>query len=136
MPPWGHIAESLLEALPDWGYRGLSRFGPRDGAVIPGLVQVNAHCDLIKWRPAPHFRGEAKCLWHLTTHLAGRRRGCMDPTEPTGVLTHAEDLDADCHAFLGRLLEFTVGHPAARWLHPTELFPPPPETVAATENAT
>ncbi len=122
VPPWGHIAGEMVAVLPGLGYQGLSRFDPRATPGTPGLMEVNAHCDVIKWRPEPHFRGEAKCLWHLVNHLRGRRRGSMDPDEPTGVVTHAYDLDDASFAFLKDLLQLTRGHPAAEWLAPRTVF--------------
>jgi hypothetical protein len=130
VPPWGHIAASMVNALPPWGYRGLSRFDPRALDTVPGLVQVNAHCDLIKWRPEPHFRGEAKCLWHLVNHLQGRRSAGMDTDEPTGVLTHAYDMDPACYAFLEDLFGLTLAHSAAEWLQPKDVFPSLPSSAA------
>jgi hypothetical protein len=55
-------------------------------------------------------------------HLLARREGQVDPTEPTGLLTHHHDLDSAGWAFLEALLSRLVTHPAAA-------FPPLPSLL-------
>lgn len=126
VPPWNRIDASLLPALRDAGFRGLSTFAARPCAEpVPGLRQTNTHVDLVDWRGGRRFRGEARCLDDLVAHLEARRGGVADAREPTGLLTHHLAHDEGCWAFLGALLERTRDHPGARWLEPVEVWSGP-----------
>jgi hypothetical protein len=113
VPPWNRIAPGVRDALPGAGYRVLSTFGPRAAAVpSPGLRALNTHVDPIEWRAGKRFGGAAWTLDQITTHLADRRLGRVDPAEPTGLLTHHRDLPPAAWAFLEALLERLLSHPA------------------------
>jgi hypothetical protein len=112
-PPWNRIAPTLREALPGAGYRVLSTFGPRAAAAAGvGLRALNTHVDPIQWRAGKRFGGAAWTLDQITTHLAERRRGDVDATEPTGLLTHHRDLTPVAWAWLDELLGRLRAHPA------------------------
>ncbi|HSB82422.1 MAG TPA: polysaccharide deacetylase family protein [Candidatus Methylomirabilis sp.] len=114
VPPWNRIAPAVIAELPRLGYRGLSTFGPRRVArPVPGLLQVNCHVDPILWREGRRFAGPAVTLDRLRAHLLDRREGRVDPSEPTGLLTHHRDLDPAGWAFLEDLLGRLKTHPAA-----------------------
>ncbi|MEZ5668227.1 MAG: hypothetical protein R3F55_12470 [Alphaproteobacteria bacterium] len=121
VPPWNRIDPAVTAVLPQWGYRGLSGFGPRTATA--GLVSVNTHIDPIAWRGDRGFAGEAAVLGQALAHLAARREGTVDPAEPTGLLTHHADHDPATWAFLAGFLEAVAGHPHARLLAPQALFP-------------
>ncbi|MDB5407062.1 MAG: hypothetical protein JWL84_1974 [Rhodospirillales bacterium] len=124
-PPWNRVAEALLPLLPDAGYIGVSTFGPRRTALPhPALVQANTHVDLVDW-PHRSFVGAPRALGLLVGHLAARRSGRVDASEPTGILTHHLLLDRDGAGFLGRLVAVTCRHPATRWLTAAEVFAAP-----------
>jgi hypothetical protein len=123
-PPWNRIAAALTPLLPQAGFRGLSTYGPRAAAGEGGLTRVNTHVDLVEWRRRG-FVGVAAALGRLVGHLQARRTGVVDPTEPTGILTHHQLLDAEAAAFVEHLLALTRRHPAARWLGAAEAFSPP-----------
>ena len=113
VPPWNRIAPALQEALPGAGYRILSTFGPRAAAAADaGLRSLNTHVDPIQWRAGKRFGGAAWTLGQLTTHLADRRRGRVDATEPTGLLTHHRDLTPAAWACLDGLFTRLRAHPA------------------------
>jgi len=125
VPPWNRVAPAVLAGLPRLGYRALSAFGPRAVAEpVPGLLQVNCHADPIVWREDKRFAGASATLERLWAHLAARREGQADASEPTGLLTHHRDMDALCWAFLEELLGRLRSHPAAS-------FPPLPSLLAA-----
>jgi hypothetical protein len=114
VPPWNRIAPPVVAGLPQVGYRGLSAFGPRAAAEpSPDLLQVNCHADPILWREGKRFAGAAATLDRLRTHLAARREQHVDPTEPTGLLTHHRDIDPAGWAFLEEVLTRLRAHPAA-----------------------
>jgi len=125
-PPWNRFKRSLAARLPDAGLRGLSGYGSRDSAqAAPGVCQVNSHVDIIDWRGTRGFVGEEAALRAAVKHLAARRSGAADPTEPTGWLTHHAVHDAAAWQFLEHLFERTRKH-GARWIDPRELFPSRP----------
>jgi hypothetical protein len=123
VPPWNRIAADVVSALPALGYRGLSTFGARrERMPVAGLVQCNAHADVIAWHDGRRFVGDDEAAALLATHLASRREARVDPEEPTGLLTHHLDFDAAAWKFIGRLFAFTREHPALRWVTPAAAF--------------
>lgn len=123
VPPWNRIAAPLVPMLPEIGYAGLSTWKPRTRAhPVQGLAQVNTHVDIIEWRGSRRFIGEKKALGGLIRHLEGRRTGKFDFDEPTGLLTHHLEHDADCWGFLTRLFRELSGQSAASWVSPNGLF--------------
>ncbi len=127
VPPWNRIAPGLLPRLPGLGLRGLSTYRARAAAEpVPGLVQTNAHVDLMRWPEPRGFRGEAEALALLVGHLRARRLGEADADEPTGLLSHHAAHDEAGWAFLERLLARLGEHPAARFVTAGEAFAPPP----------
>ena len=132
VPPWNRIDPALIACLPRLGFRGLSTYGPRAAAEpAPGLIQVNTHLDIIDWRGSRSFVGEEKALGQLSAHLRARRMRSVDPTEPTGLLTHHLAHDAGAWDFVTALLTRIACHRAARWMAPSEAFSvPSPARVA------
>jgi peptidoglycan/xylan/chitin deacetylase (PgdA/CDA1 family) len=116
VPPWNRIAPAVREALPRAGYRTLSTFGARPTAgTADGLRELNTHVDPIRWRSGKGFGGAAWTLDQLTAHLAARRRGQVDATEPTGLLTHHRELTPAAWACLAELLGRLRVHPAVQF---------------------
>jgi predicted deacetylase len=114
VPPWNRIAPAVRDALPGAGYRILSTFGPRSGPMAgTPLRALNTHVDPIHWRAGKRFRGAAWTLDQVARHLADRRTGRVDSSEPTGLLTHHRDLSPPAWACLDELLGRLRGHPAA-----------------------
>lgn len=121
VPPWNRIAPHLVAMLPEIGFAGLSRFGPRRRAqAVSGLAQINTHVDIIDWRGSRGFVGEEAALGAIVEHLAARRGGLADTDEPTGILTHHRDHDGACWAFLATLLTRLAGQ--AAWRSAQALF--------------
>ena len=124
VPPWNRIAPHLVPMLPEIKFAGLSRFGPRKRAqAVSGLAQCNTHVDIIDWRGSRGFIGEDAGLRAIVDHLAARRGGAVDASEPTGILTHHRDHDEACWEFLGALMSRLAGHGA--WRSARALFGAP-----------
>ncbi|MBX2884945.1 MAG: hypothetical protein KTR32_33625, partial [Granulosicoccus sp.] len=88
VPPWNRIAAELIKPIAEHEFCGVSAFGPRgDKHPEPGLTIVNSHCDPIRWKSGPRFRGVTKSISQLLEHLQARRAGSVDATETTGLLT-------------------------------------------------
>ncbi|HEX6136791.1 MAG TPA: polysaccharide deacetylase family protein [Casimicrobiaceae bacterium] len=123
VPPWNRIAADVLEDLPGAGFAGLSCFGPRATArPVDGLLQVNAHVDLIAWRRDRSFIGADAAIERLAAHLRARRIGEADAGEPTGVLTHHLAFGGDAFAFLDELMARTCARGASAWLPARSVF--------------
>lgn len=121
-PPWNRISPRTVQHLADLGYRLLSTSHPR-AAQRPtdGLMQVNIHVDPIRWKEGPRFRGTARILDAICTHLADRRTCRVDGTEPTGILTHHLQTDDRVWSFLDDFF----GHLSSRsvtWLRLADIL--------------
>lgn len=127
VPPWNKMDAELLPYLPVMGYRGASASYKRHRPVPPGDLRVaDAHCDLLTWKDKAHgakFAGSEKCVNALVEHLRDKRTNKADEAEPTCILTHHLEMNADAWAFLDALLNVTRVHPAVAWLSPADIWP-------------
>jgi hypothetical protein len=123
VPPFHGFDDRFLSLLPQNQIPSISRKGPRASRfAAKGLLQVNAHIAPTRWTAPPSFGDDAPYLIALVDHLCGRRTGRYDAAEPTGLLTHHLYHDDGSDEFVSRLVNMTSQHPAARWLHGTEVF--------------
>ncbi|MEO0939353.1 MAG: polysaccharide deacetylase family protein [Pseudomonadota bacterium] len=119
VPPWTRIAPATEAELPKWGFPVLSNGGARAQLPdIPGLQRFNIHFDPILWKGGARFRGVERTLKSLIAHLAWRR--AHDPEEPTGMVTHHLETDADTWAFQEELLVRLAGR--VRWVSLPEVM--------------
>ena len=117
VPPWNRVAPDLIQRLPELGFRGLSTHLARPARrAAPGLIQVNCHADLMRWKEPRGFLGTAQSIELIVAHLTARRQGRSDPDEPTGILTHHRVHDAPLWDFLEDLLALLNTHPAAQFM--------------------
>ena len=122
-PPWHGFDSRFLPLLRSNGIAGISRKGPRPALfAAESIVQANAHMAPIKWGSSPSFGDEARYLDQAIDHLRGRRLGCFDPTEPTGLLTHHLLQDDKSYAFISRFTAIVSEHPACVWMDATHMF--------------
>lgn len=136
VPPWNRIADDLVAALPGTALHGLSCFGARAArAPASGIVQVNAHVDLIAWRRDRRFIGAAAALARMAAHLHARRVGEADADEPTGMLTHHLVCEDDAFAFVDACCAFVGAHPGAAWLDVDAVFDAPAARVTSARSA-
>ncbi|MFO1160051.1 MAG: polysaccharide deacetylase family protein [Reyranellaceae bacterium] len=120
VPPWNRIALPLVPTLPEIGFTGLSTFGPRRRPrPVRGLTEINTHVDLIDWKGARGFVGEAAALGMLVDAL-GRARTAS--AEPVGVLSHHLAMDGEAWDFLRSLLETATKLPGLGIRPASELF--------------
>lgn len=124
-PPWNDVHPALPGALRLCGHRGFSAWGEISAAARP--FRIDAHLDLMRWRPAARFRGEAGMWLALRRALAERRRAGRWEA-PIGVLTHHLVHDEAAWAFLRRLLDWTRQRPELAWTDAATLFPEAGET--------
>ncbi len=116
VPPWNRIAPKAVEALPGIGYRGLSTWKPRLRVKpFPGLVQVNAHLDVIDWRRGQVVKDERLVAAVLLRKLRWRRADPARASEPLGLLTHHKLWNPEKEKLVLQLLDATRRHPAVIW---------------------
>ena len=122
VPPWNRIDADVVAHLAAIGFHGLSTLGPRAAVhAAPGIVQCNAHVDLIAWRRDRAFVGPDAAIDRMLDHLRARRDDRVDAAEPTGILTHHLAMDAAGWQFLADLMERTRKY-GARWLDVQAVF--------------
>jgi hypothetical protein len=121
-PPWNRFPARLAAHLAP-AYRGLSQYGARKTPEpFPGLRQVNTHADIVAWQSGRGFVGEETALQLMLAHLAARRAGTADASEPTGLLTHHACHDGAAWDFLERLFETTQTAAGVCWRDAADLF--------------
>ncbi len=123
VPPWNRIDDAIVAKLPGAGYGGISRFRARTRPeAAPGLTQVNTHVDIIDWPGGRGYRGDEAVLGQLCEHLAARRQGAVDASEPTGLLTHHLEHDEASWTFIETFLERTAASAVDMWKAACEIF--------------
>jgi hypothetical protein len=100
VPPWNNAHPTLVKALGLQGL-GLSCYGELSGEGPP--ARLDAHLDVMRWKPHPRFRGAVRFLLRARRLLAERRRRGLW-NEPLGLLTHHLDHDAPTWRFLDAFL--------------------------------
>lgn len=108
VPPWNNAHPILKQALGLKGL-GLSCYGDMRGQAEPD--RLDAHLDIMRWKPQPRFRGAVRFLLRTRRLLAERRRKAAWD-EPLGLLTHHLDHDEEAWRFLEAFLP--VAKPVAR----------------------
>lgn len=122
-PPWNRFAAALPARLADCGLFGLSGFKPRTRRMAaPGVVVANAHVDLIAWRAGRTGKPAAAIGREVAAHLANRRIGAVDASEPTGLLTHHLVMDATAWSSLEFLLRRLARDRRVAWPTPADIF--------------
>ena len=115
VPPWNRIDPAVASGLTRIGFRGLSAFGRHPKAPrIEGLARLDTQADVIDWRGTRGFVGTGVAVAQLVADLAARRRGEVEPTRPTGLLTHHLVHDRAVWSFLAELIE--VVSQGVRWM--------------------
>jgi hypothetical protein len=108
VPPWTNAHPTLKRAL---GLQGLSLscYGKVRSEAEPD--RLDAHLDIMRWKPQPRFRGAVRFLLR-TRRLLAERRAKRAWHEPLGLLTHHLDHDEDAWRFLEVFLP--IARPIAR----------------------
>jgi peptidoglycan/xylan/chitin deacetylase (PgdA/CDA1 family) len=100
VPPWNNAHPTLKRALGLQGL-GLSCYGELRSEAEP--TRLDAHLDVMRWKPQARFRGALRFLLRARRLLAERRlKELWD--EPLGLLTHHLDHDESVWRFLESLL--------------------------------
>lgn len=109
VPPWNNAHPTLVKAL---GLQGLSLSGYGGVRDEGPPARLDAHLDVMRWKPRPRFRGALRFLLRARRLLAERREQGLW-REPLGLLTHHLDHDPSTWRFLEAFLAVSmfVGRP-------------------------
>ena len=116
VPPWNSLTPNVSEAIGLCDYSAVSGWG---GDRAPG--RLDAHIDLMRWKPSPRFAGRARVLGRLRRQLRQRRRDARWD-QPIGLLTHHLAHDEAAWRFLETLLQFPPLERMADWPDAATLF--------------
>ncbi|APG88659.1 hypothetical protein SAMCCGM7_pC1471 (plasmid) [Sinorhizobium americanum CCGM7] len=123
VPPWNRIDAQIVAGLGAVGFRALSVFGSERGGkaaalLRPGLQIINTHVDVIDWRGTRGCRDHAQ----IVRDILARLEQVVNGGGSVGILTHHLVHDENVWAFLSKLFEVTVTHPASRWRKVSDLI--------------
>ncbi len=119
VPPWNRIAPEIVEGLSKLGFTMLSTSGPRKAPfAAPGVAQVNTHLDPIDWRGTRSAVDVDVLVGTVCKHLADRRAGRADNSEPYGILTHHLVHDEAIWQVTQEILTRLLEGPATVWVAP------------------
>jgi hypothetical protein len=123
VPPWNRITARAVPHLSKLGFKGLSTWKPRlQKFAAPGLIQVNAHLDVIDWRHDRVLKTEKIIAGLLLRKLRWRREKAARMEEPLGLLTHHAYWNARKEKLLANLLATLTAHPAVRFVRASDAF--------------
>ncbi len=123
VPPWNRIAPDVLPLLPRAGLTGLSTFKRRVSAEpVPGLRQINTHCDPIAWRKGGGLAPEAELVRAVTENCLALAGQPAQQREAFGLLTHHLVHDEAIWAFVHRLLSTMAASGAVRFVSARTIF--------------
>ena len=123
VPPWNRITARAVPHLPKLGFKGLSTWKPRPQKfAAPGLLQVNAHLDVIDWRHERVLKSEKVLAGLLLRKLRWRREKASRMDEPLGLLTHHAYWNGRKEKLMASLLGMLTAHPAVRFVKASEAF--------------
>lgn len=110
VPPWNRIHPTYTAIIAEFGFKGLSTFGPRvASADAAALTIINTHVDPINWRGNRDLVDPAQLVAQTVQLLENRRTGMADATEPLGLLTHhlvhTEAIWEFAETWLGEMLD-------------------------------
>jgi hypothetical protein len=121
-PPWNDVHPDLEAALCSRRYEGWSAHGGLGKpGLSKGLVRLDVHLDLLRWRGGARFRGRGRFLGALATEMRRRRKaGLWDA--PIGLLTHHLVHDEAAWTFLAAFLHWSLGQRQFAWLDLPEVI--------------
>lgn len=118
VPPWDHAHACLDTALRTTGFMGRS-----GGGVLQseGLVTIDAHLEVLRWKGGARFRGEGRFM-HRLVRLCCERRRARQWTKPIGIVTHHLQHDEASWKFLERFVPWARCNSAIVWRSLPELL--------------
>jgi len=113
VPPWNHFASEYLPLLKSYQFiSGRDYTVARDWRMVPSIP---ADVDVLRWGPAPHFRGTERLISEICKQLAARRK--ENRKDPVGILLHHLNMDHASWEFMNSLAGVLQGHAAVNLLN-------------------
>lgn len=112
VPPWNHFAREHLSQLKAYAF-----IAGRNDTVAPDdkdIPSIAADVDILRWKPAPHFRGSKRLIKIISRQLRARR--IQNRQDPVGILLHHLQMDNRAWAFIEALTEILHAHPSVTFL--------------------
>ena len=108
VPPWGHIAESVIEQVSTIGIKGISLIGDHD-KIYPNLINNNVHVDIHSWKTESDtsyeviIRDYNQIIDDVNNKI--KKEKSDDDCLTIGILTHSQIMgNNDWHIF-GKLVK-------------------------------
>jgi len=108
VPPWGHIAESVIEQVSTIGIKGISLIGDHD-KMYPNLINNNVHVDIHSWKTESDtsyeviIRAYNQIIDDVNNKI--KKEKSDDDCLTIGILTHSQIMgNNDWHIF-GKLVK-------------------------------
>jgi hypothetical protein len=139
VPPFGRVSRTLVRALPDIGFSGISgaagwlerklaqlsdwniRIPTRSLLWRSGMPRLDVQIDPIDWRKRT-ARDPAVISQALVRCLRARRNGLLAPSLPIGLVTHHLDHDENIWRACDAALRLIRRHEATQFLHIRQFF--------------
>jgi len=113
VPPWNHFASEYLPLLKNYQFvSGRDYTVARDWRRLPSIP---ADVDVLRWTPAPHFRGTKRLIREVCGQLRARRK--ENRKDPVGILLHHLNMDDASWEFMNSLAGVLHGHVAVNLLN-------------------
>ena len=108
VPPWGHIADSVIEQISTIGIKGISMIGDRD-KIYPDLINNNVHVDIHSWitESASSYEVNIRSYNQIIDDIFNKIKieKSDDECLTIGILTHSQIMgNNDWHIF-GKLVK-------------------------------
>ena len=108
VPPWGHIADSVIEQISTIGIKGISMIGDRD-KIYPNLINNNVHVDIHSWKTesASSYEVNIRSYNQIIDDIFNKIKieKSDDECLTIGILTHSQIMgNNDWHIF-GKLVK-------------------------------
>ena len=107
VPPWGHIADSVIEQLSTIGIKGISMIGHYD-MMYPNLINNNVHIDIHSWKTKSEKSYEVKTRKYsqIINDIYNKIiREKKDDCLTIGILTHSQIMGDKDWLIFGKLVK-------------------------------
>ena len=108
VPPWGHIADSVIEQISTIGIKGISMIGDRD-KIYPNLINNNVNIDIHSWKTESDISYEVKIrpynkiIDDVNNQI--KKEKSNDDCLIIGILTHSQIMDNNDWYIFGKLVK-------------------------------
>jgi len=108
VPPWGHIAKSIIEQISTIGIKGISLIGDQD-KIYPDLINNNVNIDIHSWKTESDISYEVKIrpynkiIDDVNNQI--KKEKSNDDCLIIGILTHSQIMGNNDWYIFGKLVK-------------------------------